>query len=66
MERRLGETRGTGLLMVWSDIDPGYGAEGQRLYNEEQFARLLALPGFLSVGRYDAGSPGVYRCVFPK
>lgn len=49
----MAKTRGTGLLMVWSDIDPEYEAEYHRWY-EEHIARLLAIPGFLSAGRYVA------------
>jgi hypothetical protein len=55
----MAKTRGTGLLMVWSDIDPEYEAEYHRWYDEEHIARLLSIPGFLSAGRYVAlrGSP---------
>src|ERR1051326_3349908 len=50
----LAKTRGTGLLMVWADIDPEYEAEYHRWYDEEHIAHLLAVPGFLSAGRYVA------------
>src|SRR5258705_7150706 len=55
----MAKTRGTGLLMVWADIDPEYEAEYHRWYDEEHIAHLLAVPGFLSAGRYEAlkGSP---------
>ena len=55
----MSKTRGTGLLMVWSDIDPEYEGEYHRWYEEEHIAHLLAVPGFLSAGRYEAlkGSP---------
>jgi hypothetical protein len=55
----MAKTRGTGLLMVWADIDPEYEAEYHRWYDEEHIAHLLAVPGFLSAGRYVAlnGSP---------
>jgi len=55
----MAKTRGTGLLMVWADIDPQYEAEYHRWYDEEHIAHLLAVPGFLSAGRYEAlkGSP---------
>ena len=55
------KTRGTGLLMVWADIDPEFEAEYHRWYDEEHIAHLLAVPGFLSAGRYFAlkGSPTV-------
>src|SRR6202162_3273945 len=48
------KTRGTGLLMVWAYIDPEHEAEYHRWYDEEHIARLLAVPGFLSAGRYVA------------
>jgi hypothetical protein len=50
----MAKTRGTGLLMVWADLDPEYEAEYHRWYDEEHIARLLAVPGFLSAGRYVA------------
>ena len=48
------KTRGTGLLMVWTDIDAEYEAEFNRWYDEEQLPGLLQIPGFLSAGRYAA------------
>ena len=58
-ERAMAKTRGTGLLMVWADIDPQFEADYHRWYDEEHIAELLAVPGFLSAGRYVAvkGSP---------
>src|SRR5712691_11216904 len=50
----MAKTRGTGLLMVWADIDPEFEAEYHRWYDEEHIAHLLAVPGFLSAGRYEA------------
>ena len=50
----MAKTRGTGLLMLWTDVDPEYEAEFNRWYNEEHIQRLLAVPGFLSAGRYVA------------
>src|SRR6202790_5493236 len=50
----MAKTRGTGLLMVWSDIDAEFEAEFNRWYDEEHVARLLQVPGFLSAGRYVA------------
>src|ERR1700722_18908246 len=50
----MAKTRGTGLLMAWMDIDPVYEDEFNRWYNEEHIGRLLAVPGFLSAGRYVA------------
>src|SRR5215472_5571673 len=48
------KTRGTGLLMVWTDIEPEFEAEFNRWYDEEHLERLLQVPGFLSAGRYIA------------
>ena len=45
------KTRGTGLLMVWSDIDAEFEAEFNRWYDEEHVPRLLQVPGCLSAGR---------------
>ena len=50
----MAKTRGTGLLMVWTDVDPEHEAEFNRWYNEEHLNRLLGVPGFLSAGRYRA------------
>src|SRR5260370_6613112 len=50
----MAKRRGTGLLMVWADIDPEFEAEYHRWYDEEHIAHLLAVPGFLSAGRYVA------------
>src|SRR5436305_6540099 len=58
-ETDMAKTRGTGLWMVWADIDPEFEAEYHCWYDEEHIAHLLAVPGFLSAGRYVAlkGSP---------
>lgn len=55
----MAKTRGTGLLMVWADIDSEHESEYQRWYDEEHVTRVLSVPGFLSAGRYVAlkGSP---------
>jgi hypothetical protein len=55
----MAKTRGTGLLMVWTDVDPEHEAEFNRFYDEEHMAHLAKVPGFLSCGRYMAvrGSP---------
>ena len=50
----MAKTRGTGLLMVWADIDPQFETEYHRWYDEEHIAHLLAVPGFLSAGHYVA------------
>ena len=54
----MAKTRGNGLLMVWADIDPGHEAEFNRWYDEEHIGHLLAVPGFLSAGRYEAVKGG--------
>src|ERR1700730_8492230 len=54
----MAKTRGTGLLMVWTDIDSEFEAEFNRWYDEEHIARLLEVPGFLSAGRYVAVTGG--------
>ncbi len=48
------KTRGTGLLMVWTDIAPEHEAAFNRWYDEEHINRLLGVPGVLSAGRYVA------------
>ena len=48
------KTRGTGLLMAWTDIDAEHEAEFNQWYDEEHVPRLLKVPGFLSAGRYVA------------
>jgi hypothetical protein len=50
----MAKTRGTGLLMLWTDVDPEYETEFNRWYDEEHIQRLLAIPGFLNAGRYVA------------
>ncbi|MBV9861610.1 MAG: hypothetical protein JO267_05625 [Alphaproteobacteria bacterium] len=54
----MAKTRGTGLLMVWADIDPQYEEGYNRWYEEEHLAHLLSIPGFLSAGRYVAVKGG--------
>ena len=50
----MAKTRGTGLLMLWTDIDAEHEAAFNRWYDEEHLERLLAVPGFLSASRYVA------------
>ena len=54
----MAKTRGTGLLMVWTDIDAAYEADFNRWYDDEHVPRLLNVPGFLSAGRYIAVKGG--------
>ena len=59
----MAKTRGTGLLMA--DIDPEFEAEYHRRYDEEHFASLRPIPGFLSGGRYVAVKGGPkYLCLY--
>jgi hypothetical protein len=48
------KTRGTGLLMAWTDVDPAHEDEFNRWYETEYIGRLSAVPGFLSGARYRA------------
>jgi hypothetical protein len=48
------KTRGTGLLMLWTDVDAEHEAEFNRWYDEEHVPRIMEVPGFLSAGRYVA------------
>ena len=50
----MAKTRGTGLLMLWTDVDPAHEAEFNRWYDEEHIRHLLEVPGFLSACRYVA------------
>ncbi len=50
----MAKTRGTGLLMLWTDVDPQHEAEFNRWYDEEHLDRLLKVPGFLGASRYEA------------
>jgi len=54
----MAKTRGTGLLMLWCDVDPEREAEFNRWYDEEHIEHLLSVPGFLSGGRYVAVKGG--------
>lgn len=46
--------RGTGLLIVWTDVEPEYEAEFNEWYNQEHIPQLLAVAGFLTGRRYQA------------
>lgn len=50
----MAKTRGTGLLMAWTDVDPEFEADFNRWYDEEHMKRLAGVPGFLSGARYVA------------
>jgi hypothetical protein len=40
------KTRGTGLLMVWADIDADFDQEQKLWYEEEHLPRSYKSPGF--------------------
>jgi hypothetical protein len=46
--------KGSGILLVFTDIDPKYEEEFNAWYNTEQLGNLLTLPGFLDAARYIA------------
>jgi hypothetical protein len=50
----MAQKKGTGLLMVWTDVPAEHEAEFNRWYNEEHLAERLSVPGFLSAARYEA------------
>jgi hypothetical protein len=50
----MGKTRGSGLLMLWTDVDAEHEDEFNRWYDDEHIGRLLEVPGFLSAARYVA------------
>jgi len=50
----MAKTRGNGLLMAWTDVDPQHEDEFNRWYNEEHMLRLAQVPGFISGARYRA------------
>ncbi|MEZ5854079.1 MAG: DUF4286 family protein [Hyphomicrobiaceae bacterium] len=50
----MAKTQGTGLLMAWTDVDPGKEAQFNAWYDGEHMPRLAAIPGFLSGARYVA------------
>jgi hypothetical protein len=53
----MAKTRGTGLLMVWTDIDPEHEAEFNRWYDGEHIPILLRNDGWLGARRYRCESP---------
>jgi hypothetical protein len=50
--------KGTGLLMVWTDVPADREEEFNRWYNEEHIPERLSVPGFLSAARYEAVKGG--------
>ena len=41
----MAKTRGTGLLMLWCDVDPEHEAEFNRWYDQEQNEWVIVLKG---------------------
>lgn len=52
------KTRGRGLLMAWTDVDPEHEDAFNRWYNEEHMLRLAQIPGFITGSRYRASRGG--------
>jgi hypothetical protein len=50
----MAKTRGTGLFMMWADLDHGGEAEFGRWHDQEYLPGLLQVPGFLAGARYVA------------
>lgn len=50
----MARTRGSGLLMAWTDVDPEHEAAFNEWYDQEHMLRLAKVPGFLSGARYRA------------
>src|SRR4029450_12612932 len=50
--------KGTGLMMVWTDVSADKEKEFNRWYNDEHLAERLELPGFLNGARYEAVKGG--------
>ena len=50
--------KGTGLLMVWTDVPSDKEKEFNRWYNDEHLAERLSIPGFLNAARYEAVKGG--------
>ena len=48
----MAKTRGTGLLMAWTDVDPAHEDAFNAWYNEEHIPALAAVPGVISATRY--------------
>ncbi|MDH3603669.1 MAG: hypothetical protein OEU26_29005 [Candidatus Tectomicrobia bacterium] len=51
-------TRGKGIFLLYTDIDPQHEAEFNDWYNTEHIAELLAVPGILAAARYEATKGG--------
>jgi len=51
-------TKGNGIFLVYTDIDPKFEEEFNAWYNTEHLGDLLSLPGFLEAARYVAEKGG--------
>ncbi len=60
----MAKKKGTGLLMVWSEVPADREEEFNRWYNEEHLAERMSVPGFLAAARYEAvkGGPKHLAC----
>ena len=60
----MAETKGRGMLMVFTDVAPEVEEEFNRWYNEEHLPERLSIPGVLSAARYEAhqGGPKYLAC----
>gem|GEM_PF-65310 len=58
LEFTVAKTRGTGLWMMWADVDPEIEAEFGRWHDGEHMPRLLQVAGFLAGARYVAARGG--------
>ncbi|HJO82006.1 MAG TPA: DUF4286 family protein [SAR202 cluster bacterium] len=50
--------KGTGLLMVWTEVPAELEEEYNRWYNEEHVAERLSVPGILNAARYEVVTTG--------
>ena len=50
----MAKTRGSALLMAWTDVDPEHEAAFNEWYDNEHMLRLAKVPGFLAGSRYRA------------
>ncbi len=51
-------TKGQGIFLVYTDIEPQHEDEFNAWYNTEHLPELLSLPGFLDAARYEASKGG--------
>ncbi len=50
----MAKTRGNGLLMAWTDVDPEHEAAFNEWYDREHMLHLAKVPGFIAGARYRA------------